>query len=282
MKYLYYKDVALPPRHSSLKSRSLADTSVEFLGRKFSLPVIPANMKDVIDIDIARQLCDSHHFYIMHRWFYGPENNDMNIHEILNFVRIFTSEKRMISISIGVGPTWEDFVKELVDCGLKVDFITIDVAHADHDNVINTIKVVKFHLPETKLIVGNVATAEGCEFLIKQGVDAVKIGIGGGCFIPNTPIKTETGNKNIQNVNVGEKVLTHTGEYKPVTNTFVFDRKEELIKINDSITCTKNHEFYVIHKKDADKVNDSNLKDYALWIEAKNLTDEYFLIEMDK
>ena len=63
---------------------------------------------------------------------------------------------------------------------LKVDFVTVDVAHADHENVKLIIQDVKKHLPNTKLIVGNVATPEGCEYLAKLGVDAVKVGIGGG------------------------------------------------------------------------------------------------------
>lgn len=282
MKYLYYKDVALIPRHSSLESRSKASTKIDFLGHTFNLPVVPSNMKDVVDVDIAKKLAKSNHFYIMHRWFHGPEENDDNIRCIKEFIQEMNREGLFVSISIGVSEDWKLLISDILCYGWKVDFITVDVAHADHENVKSIIKTVKTDLPNTKLIVGNVATAEGCEYLIKLGVDAVKVGIGGGCFIPNTQVKTETGNKNIQNINVGEKVLTHTGEYKPVIKKFTFDRNEELIKINNSITCTKNHEFYIINKKDFDKVNDFNVKDYAIWIEAKYLTDEYFLIEMNK
>ena len=54
------------------------------------------------------------------------------------------------------------------------------MAHADHENVKSIISKVKSLLPQTKLIVGNVATAEGCEYLADLGVDAIKVGIGGG------------------------------------------------------------------------------------------------------
>jgi len=180
MKYLNYKDIALVPRHSSLKSRSLADTSVDFLGYKFSLPVIPANMCDVINIDIAKQLSDFNYFYIMHRWFDGVDKTNENISYVLDFVRVMSSEKRLVSISIGVGSLWENMISTIKENKLCVDFITVDVAHADHENIKSIIECVKNNLPNTKLIVGNVATAEGCEYLIKLGVDAVKIGIGGG------------------------------------------------------------------------------------------------------
>jgi GMP reductase len=90
------------------------------------------------------------------------------------------SSNRLTSISIGVGTYWDGMILHIANSSLKVDFITIDVAHADHENVKETIKTIKTKLPSTKLIVGNVATAEGCEYLIKLGVDAIKIGIGGG------------------------------------------------------------------------------------------------------
>jgi GMP reductase len=179
MKFLYYKDVFLVPRHSSLPSRSQADTSVDFMGKKFKLPIIPANMLDVINTDIAKFLSDNDYFYIMHRWFNGIDTIG-NINGIKNFVKEMYTSGRYVSISIGVGDVWIDLIKELELQYYPIDFICIDVAHADHDNVKNTIKAVKQHLPNTKLIVGNIATPEGCEYLIKLGVDAVKAGVAGG------------------------------------------------------------------------------------------------------
>lgn len=180
MKYLYYKDVALVPRHSSLESRSQADTSVEFLGRKFNLPVVPANMKDVINVPIAEYLAKNGYFYIMHRWFFGPEETSKNVMKVYDFVNVMNDWDLLTSISVGIGKEWQDLVSDLSCDKLKVDFITVDVAHADHENVKPIVDSIKNHLPNTKLIVGNVATAEGCEYLIKLGVDAIKVGIGGG------------------------------------------------------------------------------------------------------
>lgn len=180
MKYLYYKDVALVPRHSSLESRSNADTKLEFLGQIFNLPVVPSNMKDVIDTNIAKLLCKTGHFYIMHRWFFGPENTESNIQCVREFIREMNREQLLVSISIGVNEEWKMLVDDIFMNGWRVDYVTIDVAHADHENIKSTIKKIKNRLSDTKLIVGNVATAEGCEYLAKLGVDAIKIGIGGG------------------------------------------------------------------------------------------------------
>ena len=65
---LSYRDVYLVPRHSILKSRSEADISVEFLGRKFQSVWIPANMSSVINENIAHWLSENNYPYIMHRF----------------------------------------------------------------------------------------------------------------------------------------------------------------------------------------------------------------------
>ena len=68
MRYLKYSDIDLIPNYSELYSRSDADTSVDFLGTKFMLPIAPANMQSVIDMDLARNMSEDGYFYIMHRF----------------------------------------------------------------------------------------------------------------------------------------------------------------------------------------------------------------------
>ncbi|MGM9530251.1 IMP dehydrogenase [Intestinibacter sp.] len=62
----------------------------------------------------------------------------------------------------------------------KVDIIVLDSAHGHTQNVINALKKVKAAYPDLPVIAGNVATAQGCEDLIKAGADCVKIGMGPG------------------------------------------------------------------------------------------------------
>lgn len=62
----------------------------------------------------------------------------------------------------------------------KVDIIVLDSAHGHTLNVINALKKVKAAYPDLPVIAGNVATAAGCEDLIKAGADCVKIGMGPG------------------------------------------------------------------------------------------------------
>jgi GMP reductase len=172
--YLFsYDDIYLRPRHSSLLSRSDADVSVEFLGNRWKLPVIPANMEDVIDRKIAEYLSANDYFYIYHR--FGKKDTT---HCFVGNANL--NKWKLISVAIGVDDRWIDILTDIKYDGLRIDVATIDIAHADHENVKKMISFVREKFPNTKIIVGNVATAEGYKYLCDMGVDAVKVGIGGG------------------------------------------------------------------------------------------------------
>lgn len=169
---LSYDTVTLYPRHSNLSSRDKADTSLVFCGHKFKLPVVPANMKDVVNAHLAEFLSENGYFYIYHRFGEGEEHT-------LNFIKNHQNLK-LISVSIGVNQESMNIVDAISGQRWRTDFITIDVAHADHENVKGIISHIRKTLPETKLIVGNVATKDGVAYLCSLGVDAIKVGIGGG------------------------------------------------------------------------------------------------------
>ncbi len=88
-----------------------------------------------------------------------------------------------LRVGAAIGATG-DFIERAAEL-LKahVDVIVIDIAHG-HSIVMGTaIETFKKSFPDTELVAGNVATAEGVKFLAERGVDAVKVGIGpgGGC-----------------------------------------------------------------------------------------------------
>ena len=83
-----------------------------------------------------------------------------------------------VGAAIGVGKEGLDRARALIDA--KVDVVVIDSAHAHSTGVMDVIRQVKKLYPDTPLIAGNVATAEGTRDLIALGVDAVKVGIGPG------------------------------------------------------------------------------------------------------
>ena len=62
----------------------------------------------------------------------------------------------------------------------NVDVITIDTAHGHSKSVIDMLKFIKKNYPSQQVIAGNIATADAAVSLIKNGADAIKVGIGPG------------------------------------------------------------------------------------------------------
>jgi hypothetical protein len=100
-----------------------------------------------------------------------------------------------------------------------------------------------------------------------------------GCFLPNMNIHTNIGYKNIEYIEKGDYVYSHTGNLNIVLDKFIYENNKNIVSINNDIFSTDNHNFYVINKKYKDVVNDKNIHKLAEWIPAKKLSDEYFLIE---
>lgn len=165
----HYKDIALLPNKSEASSRLYLDPKVEFLGKKFKLPIVPSNMKCVIDENIARWFSLNDYFYIMHRFT-----------NVIDFIKN-NQDLPYISISIGVKDQDKDIIDFINESKYRVDVITIDVAHGHSKLVEDMIGYIKQSgLKNYKLIAGNVCTRDGYLFLKRLGVDAVKVGIGGG------------------------------------------------------------------------------------------------------
>jgi len=70
-----------------------------------------------------------------------------------------------------------------------------------------------------------------------------------GCFIAGTQVKTKDGDKNIEDVKVGEKVYTHKDNWKSVYHTMARAYSGDIMHIElengKVITCTPNHPFWV-------------------------------------
>ena len=99
-------------------------------------------------------------------------------------------EQLRIGAAVGVGLGTQDRVTALVAAG--VDVVVVDTAHGHSTGVLNMVRWIKQNYPDTQVIGGNIATAEGALALVEAGADAVKVGIGPGS-ICTTRIVTGVG-----------------------------------------------------------------------------------------
>ena len=88
--------------------------------------------------------------------------------------------KGRLRVAAGVGVTVDtlDRAKALVEAG--ADAIVIDTAHGHSKGVIEKLKQVKAAFPQVDVVVGNVATGEAAKYLVENGADGDKVGIGPG------------------------------------------------------------------------------------------------------
>jgi GMP reductase len=165
-----FDNITLLPNFSRVESRSDCDTTCVFGGHRFKLPIVPANMESIIDINLAKKLAKDEYFYILHRF---------NIDEV-SFVRDMKEHNLISSISVGVNDDSYKLIDELVLEDLIPHFITVDIAHGHSIKMKKMVKYIKNKMPDVFLIGGNVCTPEAVTDLESWGCDAVKCGIGGG------------------------------------------------------------------------------------------------------
>jgi len=172
MRYLKYSDIDLVPNYSDVHSRVDCSTTVSLFGKDFNLPIIPANMKSVIDMGLAKWMSENGYFYIMHR-FDRDLGDDIGLANSEDWQTISFStgakiKDKMQVMNIGKSPN------------IRVDFLTVDIAHGHSERMKGMISHIKKWLPDTKIIAGNVCTGAAVRDLYGWGADAVKVGIGQG------------------------------------------------------------------------------------------------------
>ena len=103
-----------------------------------------------------------------------------DITKIKDYPQACKDSKGRLRVAGGVGVTSDTLkrVEALVNAG--VDAVVIDTAHGHSANVVNTLRAVKGSFPSIDVLVGNIATSEAADYLIANGADGIKVGIGPG------------------------------------------------------------------------------------------------------
>jgi len=170
--YLNFKDVILRPRKSIVSTRSECDTTAILGKHEFAVPVVAANMKSIITPEICGLFDSNRWFYVYHR-IDGTE-------DVLKFVETANRENfNVVSISIGISAEWMFLLGRMKGRGLRVDYITVDVAHSHNENILPILRTIKKDFPDVYVICGNGCTEEWVKWLESYNlVDCIKVGIG--------------------------------------------------------------------------------------------------------
>lgn len=85
-----------------------------------------------------------------------------------------------LRVGAAVGVRADDLERAAACVEAGADVLVVDIAHGHSDHTLAMVRALKQRFPETGLIAGNVAAAEGLRDLAEAGADAVKVGVGAG------------------------------------------------------------------------------------------------------
>ncbi len=168
---LTFDDVTLAPNYSEiLPSETI--TSIK-LSKNLTLkiPLISSAMDTVTEGSMAAAIAEKGGIGVIHR--------NLSIEKQIFEIKKVKQKKLLVGAAVGASPEEYSRAKRILKENL--DLIVVDTAHAHTKKVSDIIKmIVKTKPKKTTLCAGNIATAEAAKFLIKLGVDAIKVGIGPG------------------------------------------------------------------------------------------------------
>ena len=179
---LNFEDVLLQPKRSTLSSRKDVDMTRNFTFRNSGkqmnfLPIFASNMDGVGTFSMAKILQE----YKMMTVITKTTGIEEWRKAVGNGVRL-----QSVSVCTGTNVMWDKeaqdwkTMQEVLRSFPDIKMITIDVANAYHQNMVDFIAKVRDQYPTKIIVAGNVVTPEMTEELIINGADVVKIGIGPG------------------------------------------------------------------------------------------------------
>jgi IMP dehydrogenase/GMP reductase/intein/homing endonuclease len=245
--YLGYDDVFIIPQYSDVETRQQVSTKTILKGVHSKLdislevPVISANMDTITEDEMATCLSKQGAQGALHRFLTKEEN--------VKQYRLVQEAGQDCFVSIGVSQ--EDRERALLLFYAGARRFIIDIAHGHSLKMKETITWLRTNFgKEVFIVAGNVATNEAAFALECWGADAVKVGIGPGCFAAGTRILMSNGQyKNIEEIIPGEFVINKNGKPVEVLNAFSTGiRKVVKLRTNHfykSTFVTPDHKYWI-------------------------------------
>jgi len=168
---LTFDDVTLVPKYSEILP-SEVDTSIKLTRTlKLRIPLLSSAMDTVTESKMAIAIAKSGGLGIIHR--------NLDVKKQVLEIKKVKKQKYLVGAAVGAGPN--EFKRAEAILNENVDMIVVDTAHGHTKKVSEIIKFIKNKKSKkTALCAGNIATPEAAKFLLKLGVDIIKVGIGPG------------------------------------------------------------------------------------------------------
>ena len=168
---LTFDDVTLVPKYSDVLPSDV-DTSIKLTDNiKLKVPLLSSAMDTVTESKMCIAIAKAGGIGIIHR--------NLDIKKQIYEIRKVKKKNFLVGAAVGAGTNEFERAKNVLN--ENIDLIVVDTAHGHTKKVADIIKKIKKIKPKkTALCAGNIATPEAAKFLIKLGVDIIKIGIGPG------------------------------------------------------------------------------------------------------
>ena len=168
---LTFDDVTLAPNYSEILP-SEVNTSVTLTKYlKLKIPLLSSAMDTVTESKMAIAIAKAGGIGVIHR--------NLVIEKQIFEIKKVKNKRLLVGAAVGAGPN--EFIRAKAIIKEGVDLIVVDTAHGHTKKVAEIIKFIKkLKNKKIALCAGNIATPEAAKFLIKLGVDIIKIGIGPG------------------------------------------------------------------------------------------------------
>ncbi len=169
---LTFDDVLLLPQYSEVLPNEV-DTSIHLSKKiKLKIPIISSPMDTVTESKMGIAISENGGIGIIHR--------NISIERQVQEVKLVKkkNKKKLVGAAIGVGEDAKKRAELLVKA--NVDVIVIDTAHGYSKKVKEILHFLKKEFTNITVIAGNIGTSDGAKFLIDNGADVLRIGIGPG------------------------------------------------------------------------------------------------------
>ena len=168
---LTFDDVTLTPKYSEILPSEVNTGVILTKNLHLKIPLLSSAMDTVTESKMAIAIAKAGGIGVIHR------NLDIK-NQILEIKKV-KKQKLLVGAAVGAGPN--EFVRAKAILKEGIDLIVVDTAHGHTKKVGEIIKFIKkIKNNKIALCAGNIATPEAAKYLIKLGVDIIKIGIGPG------------------------------------------------------------------------------------------------------